>query len=154
MPGDYKTGSLYGEWWGKLTNTIFCDGKTLYGYIDEWLTTWRPIFTPDHNNLFTQLQGNLISGSDFRQKIERLFCRFNGVPVNPHSLRHIYITYLKSIHVSDAELESAAAAMAHSRETQSKIYDLMTLQDKLAPSLELTRRIGENFYRSYKVISS
>jgi len=154
MPGDYKTGAKYGEWWGKLTNTTFFDGKTLYDYIDEWLTTWRPIFAPDHNHLFTQLKGDIISGSDFRQRIERLFCRFTGVPVNPHSLRHIYITYLKSIHASDAELESAAAAMGHSRETQSRIYDLMTLQDKLALSLELTRRIGENFYSNYEVISS
>jgi hypothetical protein len=153
MPGDYKTGYKYGEWWGKLTNTVFRDGKTLYQYIDEWLTKWRPVFKPDHNNLFTQFEkGQPIESSDFRQRIERLCCRFAKVRVNPHSFRHIFITYLKSVGASESELESASVAMGHSRKIQSDVYNHLALQDRLRPSFDLTQTFNEAFYRTYKVV--
>ncbi|WP_414545303.1 hypothetical protein [Nostoc sp. CCY0012] len=150
MPQDYKTGKIYQEWWGKLPNTQFSNGKTLYWYIEEWLTKWRPFFNPNHDYLFTTEKGKPIRGSAFAGRIERCICRFTGVRVNPHSLRHIFVTYLKDIGATEEQLNSAAKAMRHSRQTQSSIYDLQDLQSALEPSFELAQTIAESFYERYK----
>ncbi len=41
MPGDYKTGKVYGEYWGIMPNVKFADGKKLYDYIDRWINYGR-----------------------------------------------------------------------------------------------------------------
>jgi len=146
LPQDYKTGKKYREWWGRLPNTRFRDGTTLYNYIEEWLTKWRPIFNPNHNRLFTGDKGKKIPAAAFSSKVERSICRFTGVRVNPHSLRHIFVTYLRQIGASEEVLNSAAKAMRHSRKTQANIYDLQDLQAALEPSLELVQKIAESFF--------
>ena len=150
LPEDYKTGEIYGEWWAELPNTIFSDGKTLYQYLDEWLQRWRLVFRPKHNYLFTEQKGEPLDGSNFAAIVARAICRFTQVRVNPHSFRHIYVTYLKSIGATEEVLESAAAAMLHSRLAQSSIYNLLDLQSTLQPSLALTKRIADDFYANWR----
>lgn len=150
LPQDYKTGKKYGEFWQRVPNTKFRDGTTLYSYIDEWLTTWRPIFKPNHSRLFTTEKGKEIDSSAFGGRIERSICRFTGVRVNPHSLRHIFVTHLRHIAASEEVLNSAAKAMRHSRKTQASIYDLQELQAALEPSLELAQHISESFFANYQ----
>ena len=147
MPEDYKTGDTYGEWWGEFPNIVYSDSKTLYEYIDEWLTKWRKVFNPKHNFVFTQQDGSPLSNDGLKGKVKHIFTRFTGVPVNPHSIRHIYVTYLKDIGATEAELEAAAYAMRHSRKTQSGIYDAQEKQNKLAPILSLTKRIAEEHFQ-------
>ena len=150
MPQDYKTGNKYKEWWGKVPNTRFSDGKTLYLYIEEWLTKWRLFFKPNHNCLFTTEKGQPIRASAFAGRIERCICRFTGVRVNPHSLRHMFVTHLRDIGATEEQMNSASHAMAHSRKAQAKIYDRQELQVALEPSFELAQKIAESFFQKYK----
>ena len=146
MPEDYRTGKCYGEWQGKLPDIRFANDKTLYQYIDEWLTRWRPVFRPNHQCLFTQHKGSPLDGNSFSNKVQTMIFRFTGVRVNPHSLRHAYVTYLKANAATEEELEGTAAFMRHSRKTQAKIYDQVDLQVKVAPSVALAQSIAESFY--------
>jgi hypothetical protein len=151
MPEDYRTGKCYGEWQGKLPDIRFANDKTLYQYIDEWLTRWRPIFQPSHQCLFTQHKGLPLNGNSFSNKVQTMIFRFTGVRVNPHSLRHAYVTYLKANAATEEELEGTAAFMRHSRKTQAKIYDQVDLQTKITPSVALAQSIAESFYSNQKV---
>lgn len=151
MPEDYRTGKCYGEWLGELPDIQFTSGKTLYQYMDEWLTRWRPIFQPNHQRLFTQHDGKVLSANNFANKVQTMLFRFTGIRVNPHSLRHAYVTYLKANGATEAEMEGTAAFMRHSRKTQGKIYNQIDLQDKLAPGKELAQKIAESFYSNYEV---
>lgn len=150
MPQDYKTGRKYQEWWGKISNIKYSDGTRLYDYIDEWLTKWRLVFQPTHNRFFTTEKGKEIRGNAFAGRVQRSICRFTGARVNPHSLRHIFVTYLRSIGASEEALNSAARAMHHSRETQASIYDLQDLQAALEPSLNLAQQIAESYFANYQ----
>ncbi len=150
-PSDYKTGKKYGSWQSKLPNIKYGNGKYLYDYIQEWLDKWRLIFKPkNHNRLFTTQGGKPLSGPNLKSIVESGTNRFTGVRVNPQSLRKMFVTYLKERGATEAELESAAAVMRHSRATQSKIYDQQNLHSKLQPSLDLAQRLAEEFSEEFE----
>jgi hypothetical protein len=150
MPEDYRTGKCYGEWRGQLPNIQFANDRTLYQYIEEWLTRWRLVFRPNHQCLFTQHNGKVLSANSFSNKVQTMIFRFTGTRVNPHSLRHAYVTYLRANGATEEEMEGTAAFMRHSRKTQARIYDQVDLQDKLAPGKALAQSIAESFFSDYK----
>jgi len=142
MPHQYKTGKIYGEWWSKMPNVEFPDGKKLYDYIDVWLKDGRNYGKEcNHNYFFRRKQTyEQLNSHAWRQRLERAFFRLTGVPVSPKELRKIYVTFLKDSGATEAELEAAAIAMQHSRRMQSSIYDKQTQINKIAPMLAFNER--------------
>ena len=146
QPDDYKTGRIYGEWWGEVPNVQFADNKTFYDYIQRW---WgdgsgegeRSIFNPNHNFFFTTPCGSPHTAHSFTSCVRRMMQRLTGMPVTPKEFRKMYVTYLKNIGASESELEAAATWMHHSREMQSKTYDQQCKQDKMLPITKLNQAI-------------
>ncbi|MBD2055633.1 site-specific integrase [Oculatella sp. FACHB-28] len=140
---DYKTGNTYGTWWGEVPNVRYPDGKTFYGYIDEWLNHWRQVFAPNHQYFFTQPNGKPFKASSLKELIRRVFYRLLDVPGTPHILRKMFITYLYEKQVPGHVLDSAALAMHHSRHMQAQSYNRQEQSDKLRPILTLTVELAQ-----------
>ncbi len=140
---DYKTGKIYGEWWGEVPNVEFADGKTLYGYIYRWLTWGRELKQKlDHNFFFVGVNDcKQLTYIDWSDRFVQIFDREVGVPVSPKEFRKMYVTYLKNSGVSEAVLEAAASSMHHSRRMQTNVYDQQEQMKKMAPALEFNKSI-------------
>lgn len=144
MPEDFKTGDVYGEYWGLMPNTKpgqLQGGKTLYRYIDEWLNEHRKAFKPEHKCFFTGMVGQQMDEECLRSIFRELFFKFTGVPVTPHEMRRMYVTYLKEQGASEAELEAAAYAMHHDRKMQAEIYNQQSQQSRIAPIYHFNQRL-------------
>ena len=74
------------------------------------------------------------------------------MPVTPKEFRRIYVTYLKEMGATEAELEAAAAAMQHSRKMQSTVYDKQVQFEKMNPVLDLNERIWAKFKAKPKTL--
>ncbi|HEY9630529.1 MAG TPA: site-specific integrase [Coleofasciculaceae cyanobacterium] len=138
---DYKTGNTYGSWWGEVPNVIYSDGKTFYGYVEQWLTQWRQIFVPKHEYFFTQPNGKPMSNQAITCLVKRALYRLVHIPMTPHILRDSFVTYLYEQNVPAHILESAALAMHHSRRIQSKVYNQQEQFDKLQSSFSLSLQL-------------
>lgn len=134
-PRDYKTGSIYGEYWGEVPNICFSDKTTLYQYIDKWLTQGREYLQKCNHNFFFRGVKNYkkMTVSSWRDRFAYLFDRETEVPVTPKEFRKMFVTHLKDSGATEAELEAAAYAMHHSRQMQSKVYDEQSKANKMAP---------------------
>ncbi len=130
QPDDYKTGKTYGEYWGKIPNIIYSDGVSLYSYIDQWLTKWRPLFAKSHNYFFTQNNDRPFNSSSWGKRFARTIYHFTNEKMNPHSMRHSLVTYLKDQGTPHETMQALAYAMAHSEETQAKIYNQQEQKNK------------------------
>lgn len=144
-PNDYKTGNKYGFWQIAIPNITYSNGKTFYEYIDLWLKYYRSIFNPEHDLLFTNMKGQKLSSLSL---VKNAICRFTDVPVNPQNIRHIFVTYLRSIGATEEQLDSAAAAMRHSRKTQQRVYDLQDNQEKMQTILNYTQTTAQNYFNN------
>jgi hypothetical protein len=151
-PSDYKTGSTYGPWLGEVPNVHYPDGKTFYGYIDEWRHHWRQVFAPNHQYFFTQPNGKPFTAISLKDLIRKAFYRLLGVPITPHIFRSMFITYLYEQQVSGHVLDSAALAMHHSRRMQAESYNRQEQSDKLLPSLTLAVDLVHQVVGSSSVI--
>lgn len=134
---DYKTGETYGTWWGEVPDVNYGDEKTFYDYIDEWLHKWRQVLAPNHQYFFTQPNGKPLTDGSLKTIIKSTLYRLLHVPVTPHILRNMFITYLYEQKVPGHVLDSAALAMHHSRRMQAKSYNKQEQFDKLSPSFAL-----------------
>lgn len=145
QPKDNKTGK---EWSCKIPNPVYGNGKSLYDYLQEWWKVWRPVLKPQHNCLFTTSStaspGKPLNSASYGSVVTHAINRFTGVPVNPHSTRSMFVTYLKDNRATDAELDSAAKFMRHSRQTQEEIYNQQTLQKELELSAQIAKRLVES----------
>jgi hypothetical protein len=144
-PQDNKTRK---EWSCKIPNPVYGNGKSLYDYLQDWWEVWRPVLTPQHNCLFsctaTDALGKSLNSASYGSVVTHAINRFTGVPVNPHSIRSMFVTYLKDNRATDAELDSAAKFMRHSRQTQEEIYNQQTLHKELELSGLITKRLVES----------
>jgi hypothetical protein len=143
LPADTKTGNTYGESWDRLPDTpegFLADGKTLYSYLDLWLNQYRAVFKPDHNCLLTKEEGKPLDAQSMYDRVREVFFKHTGVPVTPKELRKMYVTYLKDLGATEAELEAAAARMRHSRKMQSEDYDQQERSKKVAPVQDFHKR--------------
>jgi hypothetical protein len=140
QPLDYKTGKVHGEYWGEIPNTLFNNGKRFYEYIVEWLALRKEILeTGGHNCFFIKKKTALhepLDEKNWNDRIIHLFRREAGVPVAPHQLRSMYITYLNEIGASPNEKRGAAIAMHHTEQMQERVYNRQGLESKLAPIVQ------------------
>lgn len=134
---DYKTGETYGTWWGEVPDVNYGDGKTFYDYIDEWLHKWRQVLAPNHQYFFTQPNSKPLTVGSVTSLVKVTLYRLLHVPVTPHILRNMFITYLYEQKVPGHVLDSAALAMHHSRRMQATSYNKQEQLEKLAPSFAL-----------------
>jgi integrase len=69
--------------------------------------------------LYLTEEGDELTTATYGHKVRNAFRRFIGIPVNPHLLRHILITYAYERGMTDAEKRSLAICQQHSEETQA-----------------------------------
>lgn len=135
-PSDYKTGSTYKE-------QILQVPEQLQMPLEEWLTKWRKTLNPNHNFVFTQLNGKPLTGGSLYQLFRHAIYRASvvlfgeGRATNPHLVRDMLVTHFYEIGASEAALEGLAIGMKHSRKTQRERYDRRTKQNKVKPALEV-----------------
>ena len=143
LPADTKTGDIYGETWDSVPDTpegFLENGKTFYGYLDLWINQYRAAFKPDHKCLLTQHNGKPLNAASMWERVRDAFFKHTGVPVTPKELRKMYVTYLKDLEATEAELEAGAKRMRHSRKMQSEIYDQQERERKVAPVQDFHER--------------
>lgn len=126
-PEDYKTGSAYGEQWTLIPNFI-------YPELEAWLNVWRAYYKPNHNFVFSNLNGEPLKPSSVYTIFKHAAYRITGKALHPHLIRSMAITYFQKQGKSDAEMASLALAMRHSREAQQKTYDRRTNVEKITPA--------------------
>ncbi len=149
-PSDGKKDTIGEEGWqAEIPNRQFSTGKTLYGYLEEWINNWRPKLNPKHNCLYLTEEGNSLTTDTYGHKVRNAFRRFIGTPVNPHLLRHILITYAYERGMTDAEKRSLAICQQHSEETQARIYNEQEMLNSLQPALNLNQKFLDEFYQSF-----
>jgi len=143
MPGDYKTGKIYGEYWGIMPNVQFSDGQKLYEYIDRWLNEGREYKQKcNHNLFFRQIKKyETLNSSGWSGRIKDVFAQETGIPVTPKELRKMYVTYLNNQQASNTVLKGAAKSMHHSQSMQEKIYNSQNILDSIAPVYDFNERM-------------
>ncbi|MGI2907945.1 hypothetical protein [Tolypothrix sp. VBCCA 56010] len=148
MPGDYKTGKIYGEYWGIMPNVRFSDGQKLYKYIDRWLNEGREYKQKCNHNFF--FRGSIkyegLNAGDWRGRIKQVFAQETGIPVTPKELRKMYVTYLNNKQATNAELKGAAKAMHHSPNMQERIYNSQNILDSIAPAYDFNERMHKKAF--------
>ena len=124
MPGDYKTGSIYGECWTRMPNVQFSDGQKLYEYIDRWLRDGREYRHECNHNFFFRHSRNYnkLNSGDWTNRIKNLFEMETGMPVTPNEIRRMYVTYLNNQQATNAELRGATSAMHNSQNILDSIF--------------------------------
>jgi hypothetical protein len=149
-PSDGKKDTIGEEGWqAEIPNRQFSTGKTLYWYLEEWINNWRPKLNPEHNFLYLTEEGKEMTSATYGHKVRNAFRRFIGIPVNPHLLRHILITYAYERGMTDAEKRSLAICQQHSEETQARIYNEQEMLNSLQPALQLNQKFLDEFYQSF-----
>ena len=76
--------------------------------------------------------------------ISRVCFRLTGKQVNPHLIRDMIVTHLRSTDTSERELEALAMYMGHSLNMQRQFYDKRTQSQKIQPAADLIRRLLES----------
>ena len=151
-PPDGKKDTIDEDGWkAEIPNRKFSTGKTLYWYLEEWITNWRPVLNPNHNCLYSTEKGEKMTTATYCHRVRNAFRRFIGSPVNPHLLRHILITYAYERGMTDEESRSLAKCQQHSQETQRKIYNEQKMLESLEPALNLNQKFAEEFSRSFNL---
>jgi hypothetical protein len=149
-PPDGKKGTIGEEGWqAEIPNRKFSTGKILYWYLEEWINNWRPKLNPKHNYLYITEEGNKLTTATYGHKVCNAFRRFIGIPINPHLLRNILITFAYERGMTDEEKRSLAKCQQHSEETQAKIYNEQEMLNRLKPALKLNQKFLDEFYQSF-----
>lgn len=149
-PEDYKTGKSYGSQSFEVNDMTFADGTTLYTYIARWIDEYRQLFNPVHNRLFValnsngkkKLAGRPISRATIYSTLTQATLRILGKPIAPKEFRKMFVSHISNRRdISEADLEAAARAMAHSRKMQMEVYDQVTSEARLATGMGLADRL-------------
>ena len=159
-PEDYKTGNAYGA-----RPDLALDPR-LYPALEQWLfgvdfdfdersrdadvaaagySDWghRAALAPTHDFVFTRPNGSPWTVSELSRTFSRTSLRLTGKKTNPHLVRDMVVTHVRSAGVaSDAELEALAMYMGHSVAMQKGTYDRRTTQQKVAPAVGLMSAIN------------
>lgn len=141
-PAHYKTGQAYGE-------IILEIPEIIYPELENWLNHWRKVLAPNHNFVFTQLNGKPLTCQSLRNLFRHAIYRASkvlfgeGKAPNPHLIRDMAVTHFVREGASEAEMEALAIAMKHSRRTQKEIYDRRTQYEKVAPAQDMMLKAAE-----------
>ncbi|KAK9843821.1 hypothetical protein WJX81_007539 [Elliptochloris bilobata] len=135
--GDYKTGRSYGE----RPPLVVAEG--IYPWLEAFLDRWRTELKPTHAFVFTARSGAPLTA----QAVHRLFVstcyRLTGKKTNPHLVRDMIVTHLRSTGASERELEALAIYMGHSLAMQRGCYDRRTKAAKVLPAVDLLAAINQ-----------
>ena len=135
---DYKTGKDYGE------RPPLLIPPTLSRALDAWADRWRAELSPAHDYFFTQKNGQPFSAESLYQTFSNTAWRLSGKKTNPHLIRDMVVTHLRSGDASERELEALAIYMGHSLTTQKTSYDRRTKAEKVAPAVALLQRMNND----------
>jgi len=137
-PDDYKTGKSYG------TRPPLVVASELAPLIDLFIDDFRPALNPDGSHLFTQRgSGKPFTADSMYQVVARLCFNHTGKKTNPHLLRDMIVTHVRETDASEKELEALALYMGHSINMQRSSYDRRTLNQKVAPAVDLLNSINK-----------
>lgn len=148
-PDQYKTGKAYKTNYIPITNFHWEDGKTLYGYINHWLT-WGREWNEELNHQFFfrgTITNRPLTSKDWLSRIRYIFDRESNVAVAPKELRKMYVSHIKEEGVTEEIADSSAAAMRHSRKTQGQIYDARSHIQKVSPALKYAEKLAQRVLR-------
>jgi len=137
-PDDYKTGVSYGDRAPmQLTPEVTIA-------LDEFIEKWRPALFPTTNFLFVQAKtGKPLTGDSVYQRVSQSCYKYTGKRTNPHLLRSMIITHVREVsNASEKDLEALALFMGHSIQMQRSSYDKRTLDQKIAPAVQLLQSIN------------
>jgi len=142
-PDDYKTGKVYGD------RPPLILSSELTSTIDEYISLWRPFLSPKTNSLFVQPRtGNPMTADSIYQIVSRVCYKYAGQRTNPHLLRDMIVTHVRqSSNASEKELEALALYMGHSLAMQRNSYDRRTMDQKVAPAVELLQSVNQKLKR-------
>lgn len=105
----------------------------------------RPRIDPKtHNYFFLSTTGKGIHADCLLEIFTGFFKKFAGVPVTPHTLRHIFRTHLKDLEATSNQLESAATWMKHDVRTAEEFYTHQTQEAKLKPAADLMKSLNQS----------
>jgi len=137
-PDDYKTGKTYGE------RPPLQLSASLTPAIDDFLKRWRPCLCPTAEQFFVQPRtGNPLTRDSVYQIVGRSCYQYTGKRTNPHLLRDMIVTHVReSSDASEKELEALALFMGHSVHMQRTSYDRRTLDQKVAPAVQLLESVN------------
>ena len=136
---DYKTGKSYGD------RPPLPIPASLTGPVDEFIRDWRPCLEPQGMHLFAQTKGGgkPLTQDSVYQIVSRSCFRHSGKRTNPHLLRDMVVTHVRSeTDASEKDLEALALFMGHSLNMQKTSYDRRTLTQKVAPAVSLLASLG------------
>jgi len=136
-PDDYKTGKTYGD------RPPLLIAPELTSAIDAFLSRWRDCLRPNGNHFFVQPRtGKAFTPDSVYSIVARSCYKFAGKKTNPHLLRDMIVTHVRDSDASEKELEALALYMGHSISMQRSSYDRRTMQQKVAPAVDLLRSIN------------
>ena len=111
--------------------------------IDEFVAKWRPALKPTGDHLFVQPRtGHPLTADSVYQIVARSCYEKTGKKTNPHLLRDMIVTHVRDSDASERELEALALYMGHSVNTQRTSYDRRTMNQKVAPAVNLLRSVS------------
>ena len=128
---DYKTGKDYGD------RPPMLIAPALSPMLCAWADQWRAELAPAHDFFFTQKNGEPFSATSLGQMFANTAYRLTGHKTNPHLVRDMIVTHLRSSDASERELEALAIFMGHSLATQKDSYDRRSKAEKVAPAVSL-----------------
>ena len=136
-PDDYKTGKTYGD------RPPLVLAPELTTTIDDYLDRWRNCLRPRGNHFFVQPRtGKAFTQDSVYSIVARSCYKYAGKKTNPHLLRDMIVTHVRDSDASEKELEALALYMGHSISMQRTSYDRRTMQQKVAPAVDLLRAIN------------
>lgn len=136
---DYKTGSAYGE------RPLLPLGPKVSRDVDEFISKWRKhLCTGHHQFLFCRKTGHPLCKRDIWCWLTQAMRRVSGKAVNPHLIRDMIVTHVRSQDVSYKQLESLALYMGHSLKQQQSTYDKRSQAQKVSPAVDLLSSIAND----------
>lgn len=136
-PDDYKTGKTYGD------RPPLVLTQDLTAAIDDFLQRWRPCLKPTGRHFFVQPRtGNSFTQDTLYSIVARSCFKHTGKKTNPHLLRDMIVTHVRDSNASEKELEALALYMGHSISMQRNSYDRRTVEQKVAPAVQLLRNVN------------
>jgi hypothetical protein len=136
-PDDYKTGKTYGD------RPPLVITPELSPAIDDFLERWRPSLEPTGDHFFVQPRtGKCLTQDSVYSIVARSCFKHTGKKTNPHLLRDMIVTHVRNTNASEKELEALALYMGHSISMQRNSYDRRTMEQKVAPAVELLRNVN------------
>ncbi|GBF97947.1 hypothetical protein Rsub_10620 [Raphidocelis subcapitata] len=134
-PGDYKTGKLYGQ------RPPMLIAPFVYPELEAF-TQLRSELNPDHNFLFSRAGGGHMTDKALYDMFVNTAQRRTGKATNPHLVRDMVVTHLRSVGTSENEMEALAMYMGHSISMQRDTYDRRTRDQKVSPAVALMDRLS------------